>query len=200
VLTRTLTFFFRFKELLPSNKIVIFLLKLLGFYILWLFLNGYLSNTNSPVFLKYWYGGYHILLKSAMFCSTHLIAVFSDTVITTTYRNITLGNHGSLYVANVCLGADVMFIFAAFVIAYPGQQKAKFWFIPVGIVAIHLVNILRITGLCLTKIYWPTMMDPNHHVIFNIIIFSFVFMLWIRWITHYSKDDLLANKSSESHK
>jgi len=186
----------RFKNLVPSNKVALFLLKLLALYLIWAVLYVYMDGTESQsFFVKLWYGGYHILLKSAMFLSIQLSSAITDIPITSTYREIILENHGTLFIGNACLCADVMFLFAAFIVAYPGQRKAKLWFIPMGILAIHMINILRISALCSTKIYYPEMMNINHKYIFNIIVFAFVFILWLIWITRFSEVDLL-NKNT----
>jgi exosortase/archaeosortase family protein len=198
VFSQSIALLKRVRNLLPDNKVVLFLLKLFTFYILWYFLNGILADTNSPLFLKFWYGGYHILLKSAMFLSIQITSVFTDIQITNTYRNIIIENHGSLYIANACLAADVMYMFAVFIIAYPGKRKNKFWFIPMGILVIQMISTLRIAALCLTKIYQPEMMYLNHHFLFNIFILVAVFIMWVIWITRFSKTDLLENKENKN--
>lgn len=148
-------------------------------------------TESQLLYTRIWFGGFHLLLKSVMFLSIHLTSLFTEIQITSTYRGILLENHGALDVGNVCLCADVMFLFAAFILVYPGSKKAKLWFIPTGIVVIHGMNILRISALCLTKIYYPERMHFNHHYLFNIIIFVVVFIMWLIWIARFSGVDLL---------
>ncbi|HNW90445.1 MAG TPA: hypothetical protein PKN48_12335 [Bacteroidales bacterium] len=186
------------KNLSPAGKVVFFVIKLLAIYLTWYYVDEYMrASDGEPLIVRIWWFGYHILLKSTMFLSLHLSSLFTDTNITTTYRYFLIENHGYLYVGNPCLCADVMCLFAAFIIAYPGRWKTKLWFIPLGLLAIHLINVLRIAALCLTKIYRPEWMDINHKFIFNIIVFTFVFILWMIWVKRFSGADLLKKNATK---
>ncbi len=186
----------KIKNFSRSNKIPVFFIELLLFYLLWNFLDGYLI-AHSHLFDRIWMGMYHILLKSVMFMSVLITKIFTDVQITTTYRHIILGDFGSIGISNYCLCANLMFLFGAFIIAYPGKWKIKLWFIPLGIVIIHLLNTFRISALCLLKIYSPETLEINHHYIFNIILYAFVFIMWMIWITRLSGEGILKRKLSE---
>jgi exosortase/archaeosortase family protein len=189
------------RRLLPDNKIALFLLKFLALFLSWNVLNEYLIETagSGTFIVRVWFYGYHILLKSLMFLSVPLTSVFTDVQITTTYNTIILGNHGFLFIGHPCLCADVIFLFTFFIIAYPGRWKAKLWYIPLGIVAIQLINVMRIVAFCLLKIYHPEMLRINHKYIFNIIVLAFVFVFWIIWIARYSEVDLLKKKATKEN-
>ncbi|HLP33030.1 MAG TPA: hypothetical protein VK202_06125, partial [Bacteroidia bacterium] len=46
-------------------------------------------------------------------------------------------------VGRACNALELFVLFAGFIIAFPGSVKHKFWFIPVGLVLIHFLNVIR---------------------------------------------------------
>ncbi len=182
----------RLKKILPANKIARFLLTILILYLPWQLIDVYVASADPTlIIVKIWLAGYHVLLKTNMLLSVPLLKIFTDVPVTTTYNTVTLGNHGTLLIGNPCLCADVICFFTFFIMAYPGRWKKKLWYIPMGIITIQLINVLRIVALCLIQIHHPEWMSINHKYIFNIIIFAYVFILWIIWITRFSEADLL---------
>ena len=95
------------------------------------------------------------------------------------------GSNG-VWIGSNCNAITLFTLFSVFIIAYPGQQKAKWWFIPAGIVAIHLLNILRVVGLAVLSLKAPEYLDFNHTYTFTIIIYGFIFYLWMLWINRFS--------------
>jgi exosortase family protein XrtF len=96
------------------------------------------------------------------------------------------GTHG-LYIADSCAGVPLMALFAGFILAYPGSTIRKLIYIPIGLIIIHLINILRIVGLAIVTLYAPEMLDFNHHYAFTIIVYTCIFLLWILWVNRFSK-------------
>lgn len=91
------------------------------------------------------------------------------------------GSNG-VWIGGPCNGITLMFLFAIFVIAYPGSLKNKLWYIPLGIIAVHALNIIRIVALSIIAFYDPYSLDFNHTYTFTFIAYSFVFMLWMIWV------------------
>lgn len=94
------------------------------------------------------------------------------------------------HVVNVgwqCDGLPMMALFAGFIIAYPGPWRAKLWFIPVGILIIHGINILRVAGLALNQIYSRASTEFNHHYTFTIIVYGVIFWFWTIWVRRYGQ-------------
>jgi len=99
------------------------------------------------------------------------------------------GSNG-VWIGGPCNGITLMFLFAIFVIAYPGSIKNKLWYVPLGILAVHTLNIIRVVSLAIIAYRDPNSLDFNHTYTFTFIAYSFVFMLWMIW----------ANKLSEPKK
>jgi exosortase family protein XrtF len=96
------------------------------------------------------------------------------------------GSNG-VWIGGPCNGITLMFLFAIFVIAYPGSLKNKLWYIPLGILIVHLINIIRIVALAFIAYYDYTYLDFNHTYTFTFIAYSVVFALWMLWVNKFSK-------------
>lgn len=108
------------------------------------------------------------------------------------------GTHG-LWIGDPCNGLTLFALFTGFVLAYPGPAKKKLWFIPIGIVAIHIVNIIRIVGLSLVIYFFPEpeVLDFNHTYTFTILVYGFVFFLWYVWAAKLSGIQSMKTPSKE---
>jgi exosortase family protein XrtF len=101
------------------------------------------------------------------------------------------GTHG-LWIGDPCNGLTLFALFSIFVIAYPGPIRKKAWFIPLGLISIHLLNVLRIVALSIIVTYDYAYLDFNHTYTFSIIVYGYVFFLWYLWAGN------LANRRKES--
>jgi exosortase family protein XrtF len=95
------------------------------------------------------------------------------------------GSNG-VWVGSNCNAIKLFGLFAVFVIAYPGSQKNKWWYVPAGIVAIHLLNIFRVAALAIIANHDYTWLDFNHTYTFTFIVYGFIFFLWILWVNRFS--------------
>ncbi len=95
------------------------------------------------------------------------------------------GSNG-VWIGGPCNGITLMFLFAIFVTAYPGNRKAKLWYLPVGILTVYLINVIRIISLALIAYSYPQYLDFNHTYTFTFIAYSIVFGLWMLWVNKFS--------------
>lgn len=82
-----------------------------------------------------------------------------------------------------CNGLNVMIVFVSFLLATAKNWRPAVLFGVVGLLVIHLFNILRINLL-----YWLSMNTPNlfhyfHKYLFTATIYGVVFLLWGFWMT-----------------
>ena len=103
-------------------------------------------------------------------------------------RTIGIDGTNGLWIGDPCNGLTLFALFTGFVIAYPGPVKKKLWYIPLGIICIHLLNVLRITALALIIYYFPDpeVLDFNHTYTFTILVYAFVLCLWYLWAVKLS--------------
>ena len=104
------------------------------------------------------------------------------------------GSNG-VWIGGPCNGINLMFLFAIFVIAYPGNIKNKLWYIPLGILIVHSINILRIVALAFIAFYYPNYLNFNHTYTFTFLAYSAVFGLWMLWVNKFS----LTKTSEKKH-
>ncbi len=101
-------------------------------------------------------------------------------------RTIGIDGTPGLWVGDPCNGLTLFALFAIFVIAYPGPIKKKLWYIPLGLLAIHFLNALRVMALTIIVNVDYAYLDFNHSYTFTVIVYGFVFLLWYVWADRLS--------------
>ncbi len=87
-----------------------------------------------------------------------------------------------------CNGLEPLVLFAIFIIAYPGKVKHKLWFIPAGLIIIHIANILRNYWLSLMLYHQKMeMFHLFHRYVFVFLIYLLIFGFWVLWANKFSK-------------
>ena len=102
------------------------------------------------------------------------------------------GSNG-VWIGGPCNGITLLFLFAIFIIAYPGNIKNKLWYLPLGMLIVYSINILRIIALALIAFYYPQYLDFNHTYTFTFIAYSAVFALWMLWVNKFSETKQFEN-------
>lgn len=140
-------------------------------YELWLHPKGYLDL---------------LVIKNSIFLSKHFLTAFGFHIDIENTRKIFIESKAGIFVGDECNGLSLFALFAGFIISYPGSIKSKVLFIPIGILFIHLLNVLRICGLLILQLYAPQFMEFNHTYTFTILVYGFIFLLWMLWINKFS--------------
>lgn len=84
-----------------------------------------------------------------------------------------------------CNGLSVMILFVAFILGFPGSWKQKAWFIPAGLLAIHLFNISRVAILCWAVYSYGETGYPIYKEMFTASIYVLVMVLWYVWVQKF---------------
>ena len=103
-----------------------------------------------------------------------------------TYRIAGIDGTSGVWIGDPCNGFSLFALFLIFMLTYPGPWKHKAWYIPLGLIGIHLINALRIAILAIivdVNIDW---LYFNHNYTFNIVVYSFVFILWYIWAKKFA--------------
>lgn len=99
-----------------------------------------------------------------------------------------------------CNGLNVMIVFVAFLAAFGGPLKMMAWFIPAGLVVIHVFNLLRIGLLYYVATQFEHYFYFFHKYLFTAILYAVVFGLWVVWVTMVTKRNRVAAAVSvENH-
>jgi exosortase family protein XrtF len=102
------------------------------------------------------------------------------------FQVIGIDGSNGVWIGSECNAISLFILFAVFVVWYPGYQKSKWWFIPFGIVTIHLLNILRVAALAIIALYKPAVLDFNHTYTFTFMVYAYIFLLWVWWVNRFS--------------
>jgi exosortase family protein XrtF len=81
-----------------------------------------------------------------------------------------------------CNGLNVLVVFFAFVFAFGPVSRKLIWFLPLGIVLIHVSNLFRIGLLFFVSRNFPHHLYFLHKYFFTAFIYAVVFALWFYWI------------------
>lgn len=88
---------------------------------------------------------------------------------------------GGVAITDGCSGFKQMVQFALLILLFPGPWKHKIWFIPLGVLIMHLSNLIRIIGLCFVMLDNPDLFDAFHQYLFRPMFYAVIFGLWVYW-------------------
>lgn len=84
-----------------------------------------------------------------------------------------------------CNVVSVMILFMAFIFAFYKGAKT-FLFVGAGLLAMHILNVLRIAGLNILLVELPQYSKIGHDYLFPAIIYGSVVVLWLIWIKFFA--------------
>lgn len=87
---------------------------------------------------------------------------------------------GSLGVGNYCLGFQLMFYHTALTLLSRVNWKKKLAYIALGLLTIQLLNVLRLAGLMLVKIYSPSRLWLAHDYVFVLPVLALLLYFYYR--------------------
>ncbi|WP_456425635.1 exosortase X [Rhodocaloribacter sp.] len=96
-------------------------------------------------------------------------------------RVVWMDGTAGIEVVNGCNGLAVIGLFLGFVLAFPGVARRRLVFLPLGILALYLVNVGRLAFLVLVQQYRPEWFDLVHQFAATGIYYVVVFGLWVAW-------------------
>jgi exosortase family protein XrtF len=177
----------RFKLSFLRNPVFRFIGMATGLYLVWYFAYEYYVKP-STLFDDY-------VIDSLVRWGERLLTFFGYTISDYTALDGPLRSHlgiaGSkgVSIGAPCDGAVLFALFIVFVVSYPGSFKHKWWFIPVGLLTIHFINILRVIGLAIIVHINEDWLAFNHDYTFTLIVYAFVFFLWWLWIKKFTQQE-----------
>lgn len=104
-----------------------------------------------------------------------------------TFDSIWLDKIYAVSVEEGCNGINIMILFTAFVLGFGGKAKNMLWFIPAGLVFIHLANIGRLLLLSLLNVEWEGRgFHFFHKYGFTAVLYLAILLLWYLWVMHFN--------------
>jgi len=169
-----------------NNPMIRFMLKAGLVYLLWECLNWF--QMHNDAFHKIWYAMHGAVRDNIVFMSSSILKVLQYEI--TQYNEVIIINGSAgVAVGPACVGFGLLFGFAGLIISYHGAIKSKLWFIPLGLLGIHSINILRIVILAIISKINNDWVDFNHKYVFNTIIYIFIFFMFTWWVIYVEKQE-----------
>jgi exosortase H (IPTLxxWG-CTERM-specific) len=109
-----------------------------------------------------------------------------------------LSDRFSVNIMNGCNGVETMAIFFSAVLAFPATWRSRAAGLGLGLVAIQVINLLRVVALYLTGAYLPKLFDTSHTVVWQGIVILFGVLLWIYWASRYAAIPALATAGTST--
>lgn len=157
--------------------VMIFAIIIVFFHFLWwdgglrnLLLNSFAFNE-TEIFMT------QIVFAPSAWIIENILGIDIRTIDTTMYFT----NNKAIEVNGTCSGLKQFYQWTILMILFPGPWKQKLWFIPMGIIVIHIVNILRIVILAIIMIWDPEVWKFSHDWILRPFFYVVIFAMWMVW-------------------
>lgn len=155
------------------HPVVRFVAASLGIYIAWIFLYDLWLHPDGRLD--------HLVIRNSIVLSRSVLEFLGfDTYSEPRIIGITGG--GGVWIGDSCNGVTLMALFTGFVLVFPGSWIKRAWFIPIGNMFIHLLNIGRIISLTLLEYYAPEWLEFNHTYTFTFVMYALIFGGWMLWV------------------
>jgi exosortase family protein XrtF len=174
------------KYFIQYRSFFIFLFKFVGVYILLSLLYGW--YLNQFISTKFEVDGFTRLVA---YHTKFVLEFFNYKIILAPHLsepsfNVWVNNQLVVRILEGCNAASVLILFISFVVSFSSKFFKTAVFIFLGIVLIHILNIIRITLLTLGLIYYPEYESILHDIVFPLFIYGVVFGLWVIWVNNFS--------------
>ncbi|NPA42987.1 MAG: exosortase family protein XrtF [Chlorobi bacterium] len=165
-----------------TRQLLLIVVRFFLFYFLFLFIYNQILSRHTPD-------------PFTLTTAKQVNAVYRFTGYRTEYQTlenpaeigIREGNRWFVKIIEGCNGMSVIFVFLAFVWAFPAPRRQKLIFSLAGVLLIWVVNILRIYILGLVYRYRPEWFDFGHKVLFPASIYGMVVLLWVVWLRRITR-------------
>lgn len=104
--------------------------------------------------------------------------------VTSVSNEMIFENGRYIYITGGCSGLKPIMQFVILMLLFRGPWIKKAWFIPLGIIIVHLTNLFRVVGLGLlmnwnvSYSFWTF----SHDYLFRPFFYVVIFLLWVWWV------------------
>jgi len=88
-------------------------------------------------------------------------------------------------VVEACDGVLPTYIYLAAVLAFPSRWAAKAWGVLIGVPAIFLINLARMSSLMLLGAWRPELFEKVHIYVWQALVIAFSMALWVFWAERF---------------
>lgn len=91
-------------------------------------------------------------------------------------------NGSSMFIHDDCSGMKQFYQVIVLFLLTPGPWRHKLWYIPMGIVVMHLANVFRIVVLSVVSAWQPDYWRFTHDWVLRPFFYFLIFLLWVLWM------------------
>ncbi len=124
--------------------------------------------------------------------STKLLNVFIDPAfnVKREYVNnqvyqssqIYFNNTKVVYIANSCNGFIAFMRYISIIFCFPSRFWRKFLYLIIGLLTIHILNIIRCAALAYINLYHQPYFVLAHDYLFKMVLYGAIFIMWILYL------------------
>jgi exosortase/archaeosortase family protein len=92
---------------------------------------------------------------------------------------------GCVEISHYCSALKQILQWIFLMILFPGPWKHKLWFIPIGVIALHIINIFRIVFLFILLFHFPEYWDLAHDYVPRPFFYGLIFGMWVIWVERF---------------
>ena len=87
---------------------------------------------------------------------------------------------------NGCNGLEAILVFVAGVLAFPASWRARLLGVVLGVVAVQLLNIVRVVSLYYVGVWRPEWFTTAHVLVWQTVVILFAVVLWLFWVQRHA--------------
>jgi exosortase/archaeosortase family protein len=171
-----------------TDEANLFVIKIILIYAGWKAAFAFVLHGNTPLaapwerfvnFLGYEYAG----------VTSAILNVFGEHSVHWNTAIYFPSTNKAVYVVEHCLAIPATLIFVSAILMYRGSWKNKLWFIPMGILAICVINLIRLVLLSITFQHFTyRFYQINHSIVYVVITYALIMGLIIWWMRKFGTD------------
>lgn len=174
---------------MKANKFIIsFLLKAVVIYVIWYCIYDLWLKKVGVLDV--------LIIDNLVYLSVNFLEFF-DYILYVDHHKVGIhGAYSSVLVGTGCNALELFALFSGFILIFEGSWKHKFWFIPLGVILIHLLNVLRILALIFSGTVSKSLLEFNHKYTFTIVMYIITFIGWMIWVKYFASKSKIVNEES----
>jgi len=186
--TNQVSAFIEKEKLRPLIDVFIFVVILYGFHLIWKAFLPYFMEwdfyQSSTLFMK------QLVFNQSRWIIQNVLGIEFKTI------NLTMYFHPNSYIAitSGCSGLKLFYEWCILMLLYPGPWRPKTWFIPLGLIIVHLINIFRIISLAVIIVWKPDYWHFSHDYILRPFFYLIMFIMWMIWEENFRIPALKPNQ------
>lgn len=173
------------KKLEPFKGVILFAIILMASNLFWKY--NILGDEGFSLTSKVSFWGLDIsapfswMAKHVAEISVSILNFIGSDVILRPANIFTHTTGYSVQIVWACTGLKQMYIFFCIIAFYRGPWLKKLWYIPLGLLVVHLFNIFRITFIIGIVEQHPDWFHFLHIVAFKYAFYLVIFLMWVLW-------------------